>query len=270
MTTPIVIAPGHPNLRVRVPHLMPFHIHHTGLAPVSTYFRIQPAPLPPTIQNTHPAPSPESGAQFRTDNVAATTAVTLDDKENDSVAGAPVTVTATTEVDRVAKAPAPRLLRPGLIERLSESAKRFVSSFRGRTVHGVEVALPKGYVGTILRGDGDGQTYTAAGRAKRRPTWQLREIPAEGCMYDAPGILLDEEGPVRMLRPTARFDSFVLWHPDIPVDEGKDEYLRSLSEWVNISAEVRVSDYLSLRLSGDDAQTDPSKRMPPGLIVHVH
>jgi ribonuclease H2 subunit C len=48
-----------------------------------------------------------------------------------------------------------------------------------------------------------------------------------------------DERPVRLLKPAARFDSFVLWHPDIPVDEGKDEYLRSLSEWVNIAAEVR-------------------------------
>ncbi|KAH9971005.1 hypothetical protein BGW80DRAFT_1325058, partial [Lactifluus volemus] len=43
-----------------------------------------------------------------------------------------------------------------------------------------------------------------------------------------------------------RFDSFVLWHPDNPVDEGKDEYLRSLSEWVNIAAEVCVGDCLPL------------------------
>ena len=38
----------------------------------------------------------------------------------------------------------------------------------------------------------------------------------------------EEKPPVRVLKPTARFDSFVLWHQDIPVDEGKDEYLRSL------------------------------------------
>jgi Ribonuclease H2 non-catalytic subunit (Ylr154p-like) len=183
-------------------------------------------------------------------NLATTAEVPLDDNENDSMAVASITVTATTEAVCVAKAPAPRVLHPGLIKRLSESAKRFVSSFRGRTVHGVEVALPKGYVGIILRGDADGRTCTAAGNAKRRPTWQPREIPAEGYMHDTPGMLLDEDGPMRMLRPTARFDAFVLWHPDIAVDEGKDEYLRSLSEWVNISAEVRVSDCPSLRSSG--------------------
>ncbi len=50
----------------------------------------------------------------------------------------------------------------------------------------------------------------------------------------------EEEHPVRVLKPSARFDSFVLWHPDIPVDEEMDECLRSLSEWVNIASEVRV------------------------------
>jgi ribonuclease H2 non-catalytic Ylr154p-like subunit len=39
----------------------------------------------------------------------------------------------------------------------------------------------------------------------------------------------------------ARFDSFVLWHRDIPVDEGRDVYLRSLSEWMNIASEVLLS-----------------------------
>jgi hypothetical protein len=38
----IAHANGRANLPVRVPHLMPFHIQHTGPAPVSTYFRIQP------------------------------------------------------------------------------------------------------------------------------------------------------------------------------------------------------------------------------------
>ena len=49
-----------------------------------------------------------------------------------------------------------------------------------------------------------------------------------------------EDGrPVRVMKAAARFDSFVLWHSDIAMDEGNNEYLRLLSEWVNIAAEVR-------------------------------
>ncbi|KAI0248737.1 ribonuclease H2, subunit C [Lactifluus subvellereus] len=251
----ITIAQGHPNLPVRVPHLMPFHIHHTGPAPVSTYFRVQPAPLPPSVPTTHPAALTESGTQLPTVSVAATTEVTLEDKDN-----APIIATPTAEVDTVAKASTPRLLRRGPIERLSESAKRFISSFRGRTVHGVEVALPKGYMGAVLRGDADGRgPQTATSKTKRRSAWQLRGKPTEERLDDTSEALSEEDGPVRTLKPAARFDSFVLWHPDIPVDEGKDEYLRSLSEWVNIAAEVRVGDCLPPQPSGDDVQIDSSK-----------
>lgn len=251
----ITIAQGHPNLPMRVPHLMPFHIHHTGPAPVSTYFRIQPAPLPPSVPTTHPAALAESGIQLPTVSAAVTTEVTLGDKEN-----APVTATPTTEADTVAKASAPRLLRPGPIERLSESAKRFISSFRGRSVHGVEVPLPNGYTGIVLRGDADGRRPQAAmSKTTRRSARQPRERPAEERLDDTSEALSEEEGPVKTLKPAAQFDSFVLWHPDIPVDEGKDEYLRSLSEWVNIAAKVRVGDFMPLQSSGDDAQIDPSE-----------
>lgn len=38
-------------------------------------------------------------------------------------------------------------------------------------------------------------------------------------------------GPVRTLQATGTFSSFVLWNLDIPMDESRDEYLRSLTEW---------------------------------------
>ena len=62
-----------------------------------------------------------------------------------------------------------------------------------------------------------------------------------------------EDGrPVRVMKAAARFDSFVLWHPDIAVDEGKDEYLRSLSEWVNIAVEVRPGKLVRVDRSSPD------------------
>jgi len=47
-----------------------------------------------------------------------------------------------------------------------------------------------------------------------------------------------EHEPVRTLNPTGSFSSFVLWNPDLPVDEAKDEYLRSLNEWTQLAEEV--------------------------------
>ncbi len=224
---------------------MPFHIQYSGPAPVSTYFRIQPAPLP----ESHPCP-PSVAVEAQLASAASTVVAVPEEKENVPAVSAVVTATTLAavtaeikaEIDPVIKLPPSQPLRPGPIERLSGSAKRFISSFRGRTVHGVETPLPKGYSGIVLRGDAEGRTQTTTGKAKRQPARKLRsQLPEEIPEDDMAGILLpEEERPVRVLKPSARFDSFVLWHPDIPVDEEMDEYLRSLSEWVNISSEVRV------------------------------
>ncbi|KAH9055765.1 ribonuclease H2, subunit C [Lactarius vividus] len=247
-STRIALCPAAPP--VRVPHLMPFHIQYSGPAPVSTYFRIRPAPLPVSF------PSPQSVA-VEAQLVSATSTVVAvpGEKENapvDSTAVNSTPVAAATaetkaDIDPVIKPPL-QLVRPGLIERISGSAKRFISSFRGRTVHGVEASLPKGYSGIVLRGDAEGRTQTTTGKAKRKPARRLRnQLPNEIPEDDMAGILppeAEEERPVRVLKPSARFDSFVLWHPDIPVDEEMDEYLRSLSEWVSVASEIHQSEAL--------------------------
>ena len=92
-----------------------------------------------------------------------------------AVADAIVPAAPTAEAEVVAKSTASRAQRTEAIARLADSAKRFVSSFRGRAVHGVEVALPSGYVGTVLRGDAHGKGHqTRASNAKRQPT-RLRQ-----------------------------------------------------------------------------------------------
>ncbi len=226
MAASITIAHGHghANLPVRVPHLMPFHIQHTGPAPVSTYFRIKPHDGPLCQLSSIPDPSLPSG-----------------DSQTELT-----TATAVTNV----KAPASPVQQSGPIRRLSESAKRFISSFRGRTVHGVEVTLPKGYAGIVLRGDTNDQAHphpSTGSKSKRRPVRNSRRNPIEEEELEEMSLEDEEKPPVRVLKPTARFDSFVLWHQDIPVDEGKDEYLRSLSEWTNIASEVRAYVQLNVK-----------------------
>ena len=55
---------------------------------------------------------------------------------------------------------------------------------------------------------------------------------------DADGQGEEEEAPTRTLTLASTFSSFVVWNPDIPVDEGRDEYIRSLNEWIKLSAMV--------------------------------
>lgn len=38
----------------------------------------------------------------------------------------------------------------------------------------------------------------------------------------------------RTLLPQATFESFTIWSPDGPLDQGRDEYCRSLTEWVTL------------------------------------
>jgi hypothetical protein len=271
MAASITIAHGHgrANLPVRVPHLMPFHIQHTGPAPVSTYFRIKPHAGSLGQLSSTPDPSLLSG-DSQTELTTATVntkAVLFEEKENLSVttdadrAVEGPAITATAEVDVAVasvKAPASPVQQSGPMQRLSESAKRFISSFRGRTVHGVEVTLPKGYAGIVLRGDTNDRAHphpSTGSKSKRRPVRNSRRRPIEEEELDEMSLEDEEKPPVRVLKPTARFDSFVLWHPDIPVDEGKDEYLRSLSEWTSIASEVRAYVQLSVKCASRWALT---------------
>ncbi|KAH9956992.1 ribonuclease H2, subunit C [Russula dissimulans] len=257
MAATIMISNGYANLPARIPHLMPFHIQHTGPAPVSTYFRIRPHvdPFSPSSSSV-PETQPPSG-DSRTEPTTTTdnTDVASEEKENAPVVPDAIgSATAEADVDMDGKALPSRVLPTGPIRRLSHSEKRFISSFRGRTVHGVEVALPEGYTGIVLRGSANGKAsdHTTSSRTNRRlARRRLRKKPAVGGEEDEEDAAEipppeDEDGcrAVRVLKPSARFDSFVLWHPDIAVNEGRDEYLRSLSEWVSIATEVHQSETL--------------------------
>ena len=59
---------------------------------------------------------------------------------------------------------------------------------------------------------------------------------------DPPGFseTASDEGPTRVLEPVSTFPSFVLWNPDIPANDGRDEYVRSLREWTKVAAEVSI------------------------------
>lgn len=67
----------------------------------------------------------------------------------------------------------------------------------------------------------------------------------EASSHAEPGPVENEEGQgeIRTLVPSATFSSFVLWNADVPVDAGKDEYLRTLTEWVGLAAEVSNVDF---------------------------
>lgn len=232
------------------PNLMPFHIAYTGPAPVSTYFCVADA-------KTHiGAPEPSliegsiSGSTDETDN--SDVAQHPPSEENDASSSS-LNTTKQHAVDS-GTLPLPS-------NSITNTQPRFVSAFRGRTVHGLKVELPEGHTGVVLRsGDEVGRTTKGSGKSnskgKGKANMSSQQEERRSTRRSARSRIADEEiemdidddaedenkGPESTLNlaPSSQFKSFVLWHPDIPVDTGKDEYMSSINEWIRIASVVRL------------------------------
>jgi ribonuclease H2 subunit C len=113
-------------------------------------------------------------------------------------------------------------------------------------------------VGVVLKADDKSSRTTgrardnmigkvAKAKAKRRftrNTTRVIDVDAEEerDMDDAMDVDESSVDPatIRTLVPVSQFSSFVLWHADHPVDEGRDEYFRSLTEWTRLAHEVPI------------------------------
>ncbi|TFK82269.1 hypothetical protein K466DRAFT_666604 [Polyporus arcularius HHB13444] len=231
------------------PSLMPFHIAYSGPAPISTYFRIKPAPSPTFGREQPPSEpllSPES--QQTSDSQATLVGSSSSVSTVGSVAAVGVDVAVDVDVTT----------SEGDATVASADSRHYVAAFRGREMHGVMVDLPDGYAGIVLRAPDDKKGKGVAsnrpteeekpvskGRSTRRSKRAQEAVKVEDeemDVGDMPGTA-SEEGPTRVLEPVSTFSSFLLWHPDIPVNDGRDEYVRSLKEWTRLAAEIhRVED----------------------------
>ncbi|KAI8996504.1 ribonuclease H2, subunit C [Trametes punicea] len=250
------IASSEGPLPTATPHLMPFHIAYSGAAPISTYFRVRPAPEP-TYGREARTPTTEdvfSDSQASSDSQAT---IIADSQAPTSASSAMLTSSLSTLVNVDSQTETP------CVSSSDSKCRHFTAAFRGRSLHGLKVDLPEGYAGIVLRApvDHKGKAVAPSSRTVEEQEWNTRsaskasgrttrrkkraEEDAGEDFRDANATDLEalNGGPVRVLRPEARFSSFVLWHPDIPVDEGRDEYLRSLTEWTRLAAEIhRIED----------------------------
>lgn len=94
---------------------------------------------------------------------------------------------------------------------------RYESTFRGRTMHGMDVDLPGGYKGLVVRSEG-GSSEEKEGKTK--------------------GRRLEEEGERRVVVAAGEFSGVRVWHADTAVDGGRDEFVRSLDEWTALADSV--------------------------------
>ena len=218
-----LVAPEKSSLPERAPHLMPFNIKYTGSAPVSTYFR----PKPPPVQRD-PTTDVAGGSQEATSQLSTAT-----DKTN----------------------PAEPNSIPVATPDATPEERPLVAAFRGRTIRGTRISIPDGYTGVVLVGADVNKTKRASppppppGRRPSRRSGRVIHVdedeePQDVDMEDSgEGVDADyqgeeEEAPTRTLTLASTFSSFVVWNPDIPVDESRDEYIRSLNEWIKLSALV--------------------------------
>ena len=179
---------------------MPFHVAHTGPAPLSTYFIVKP------VQQ----PNSES------------------------------------------------IVSDGVPSFLQRAKTHFTTAFRGRKLHGLSVDLPHGYSGIVLKPEELQSEKGAAGappkrlalannerRKSRRSTRSstrasIDNVDGGGNVPMEQETLDGDEGVIQTLCPTAKFSNFTLWNADVDVDEGRDEYLRTLSEYQHLLAEVHL------------------------------
>ncbi|KAG6879054.1 hypothetical protein C0992_005543 [Termitomyces sp. T32_za158] len=211
------------------PYLMPFHIAYSGPAPISTYLRVNAA------KETVGAPPPEEGSS---DAQPISNSQDVVSSQEPGASTDALKDTVEPDASFVPEASSSDA-KP-----VTDATTRFISSFRGRTIQGLKVAIPEGYVGVVLRGK-DASNRDKKGKGPERKTLRNDEKRATRSRRkdanDEPESVgddlmnVDDDEETRTLSIASQFSSFVLWHADHPVDEGRDEYIRSLSEWTQLA-----------------------------------
>ncbi|KAL0574080.1 hypothetical protein V5O48_007865 [Marasmius crinis-equi] len=248
----LALSPASPSIPLSEPYLMPFHIDHNGLAPISTFLHVKDAKK--TIGAPEPNDSLVEAPVESNDSESQETIVDTGDRNTTNSSTSSATLVST--------------ISTGSLASDSDLPNRYTSTFRGRTIHGLAVDVPEGYTGVMLRTEGvtveqkqkqrqmKEKEKLKAAAAKRRAKGKVQEggrrtrnsrraEPEEVMDVDEEDEEEDEEKAAqeeeqeeertRNLVPASQFSSFVLWHPDIPVDTGKDEYYGTISEWMKIA-----------------------------------
>ncbi|KAI0641982.1 ribonuclease H2, subunit C [Trametes meyenii] len=241
----LLIASAKDPLPVATPQLMPFHIGYSGPAPVSTYFCVRNAPEPTFGREIKPSASNDTVSESQT-AVEDSQSTLVENSQSASLPNPSATASGSSAtLEDLDMRDAPQ-------SSSQPDSRHFTAAFRGRLMHGLKVDLPEGYAGVVLRAPEDRKGKSAAPRSRTAEEQNSkaggrstrRSKRAQDAMEDTEELEsagVDQaqvERPVRILNPAAQFSSFVLWNPDIPVDEGRDEYLRSLTEWTRLSAEI--------------------------------
>lgn len=256
------ISPPSRTLPTSSPNLMPFHIEYSGPAPISRYFRPEPAPATNETRHLTTALSSASVVTLTGEPTASTSESKSSVTSDCSVA---TSVTAVEAVDMLEpKETISADTQPSSeLDSANGSERKLMAAFRGRRVVGQDVKLPDGYGGLVLQapslrsvaGNRSGtsgfckppsaaNSKPASTRRTTRKSARGRKLDEDVAMEEAAGSAEEDcqhglpPEAVRQLVPVSTFSSFTIWSPDIPVDEGRDEYMRTLIEWTKLATEI--------------------------------
>ncbi|KDQ13430.1 hypothetical protein BOTBODRAFT_33451 [Botryobasidium botryosum FD-172 SS1] len=225
-------------------HLMPFHIAHTGPAPISSYFLVKRTPRVTTdVQGEaklldEAAHESSLTAAFRgrvmhgrqVDIPASYGGILLaKEGEEDDVAHS-------NEKKRKAeKAEETSGTRGGKSRKSTGKDNAVVP--KGRVTRGRTKTKAREGKDDETDGEGGGPTnsehvYALMSQVDVEDTPVLEQGSVFISEVDIPEATRDD---ARYLRPTASFSSFVLWSADVPPDEGQDEYIRAMNEWIKLA-----------------------------------
>ncbi|CAG8583811.1 1045_t:CDS:1 [Acaulospora colombiana] len=258
--TTLSIPEGYKPIPSTEPSLMPFHIAYSGPAPISTYFLEKPF-TPGDHRSTSIQKAAKEGSSKSLDpfNGSQTKVEETTDEKNSDAQQNPAqdknemfsaAFRGRRVIGQFVRVPegftgviltgtgTPTVLQPNVNTKASVSKPAAdTSKSTGRA------AALKAKAAAKLKAKGKQLSLDDPADESQPPEDESRqEIPnEEKILSNNDNISRRNSVDERAFEITAKFQSFKLWNPDVPVDEGSDEYIRSLQEWMVLSSEVCVS-----------------------------
>jgi ribonuclease H2 subunit C len=112
-------------------------------------------------------------------------------------------------------------INPESIESSKQPAENPTVHFRGRRLHGREVAIPEGYTGAVVR--------------------VTKELAPKTSMEEDDG---EEEVPSTCIaEQESTFDKIIVWKHEEVADGQEDQYVRGVEEWIGFAEAVSTNDF---------------------------
>jgi hypothetical protein len=234
-----------PNTPAEVPlvslNLMPFHIAYSGPAPISTYFLKKPLVNPETENQTL-----ATSKFFKKDGSEQESKASPEDENHETRLRAAFRGrNVVSQTVQLPKGYTGLLLRQNTSNTKEESFGKDVGSQdepkkAGKSVDAKAKAAARA---KALK------AKAAAKLKKERSLNAEDEEEEENGEDDDPEETTADRVAVasttkleeKVFQIAGRFEKFQLWHPDVPGDQGRDDYVRSLNEWIALTAEARLS-----------------------------